>query len=370
MAPMLDKIAPMLEGQMAIGKIDCTIHKSLCSEFSVRGYPTLKYAFDGEVFDYPGSRDEQSLITFAKRMSAPAVSKVSSYEDAMDFLALQTEEGVAFLGYDSGSTEEAPSSLYQVFSQVARKKQASAYFLWLDQPEGGGQPFFIKRIESNVKVRMYEETGELTTEGLTKWVQEHNVPLIATLGPHNFQRIGNSGRPLVMSVLDTENEDQVKATRAHMADYISNTEEAKADQYYYGIIDGKKWAKFLDQFRVVPEEIPQMIILNVPTKMFWQNSTYSNMFEFMKAVEDEVIMSDHSSPSGKKGSLAKFENIFMKYFPYSLGVLLLLVVGIVICLVPSSEGLRPPFNRRDDDEPLEDDDGGGKDEPDESKKDK
>jgi hypothetical protein len=372
MAPMLDKIAPMLEGKMAIGKVDCTVHKSLCSEYSVRGYPTLKYAFDGDVFDYPGSRDEDSLIAFAKRMSAPAISKVSSYEDAMEFLALQTEEGVAFLGYDSSSTAEAPSPLYQVFSQVARKKQASAYFLWLDTPEGGGQPFFIKRIESDVKVRMYEEKGELSTERLTKWVQEHNVPQIATLGPSNFQRIGNSGRPLVMSVIDTENEDQVKAIKAHMADYISHTADVKADQYYYGIIDGKKWARFLEQFRVVPEETPQMIILDVPTKKFWQNSTYSNMFEFMKAVEDEVITSDFSSPSGKKGALAKYENLFLSYFPYSLGVLLLLVVGVVICLVPSSEGLRPPFHppssaEGDDDEPLEDD---GKDEPDESKKDK
>ena len=83
MAPVLDKVAPTVP--MAIGKIDCTVHKKLCGNYKVRGYPTLKYSVDGTVYDYPGGRDEAALTAFATKMSQPAVQVVSSYDEAFEF---------------------------------------------------------------------------------------------------------------------------------------------------------------------------------------------------------------------------------------------------------------------------------------------
>lgn len=62
LAPVLDKVAPHLAGKMAIGKIDCTVEKSLCKKFNVRGYPTLKYYRDGTFEDYPLGRDADSIM--------------------------------------------------------------------------------------------------------------------------------------------------------------------------------------------------------------------------------------------------------------------------------------------------------------------
>ncbi len=62
LAPVLDKVAPHLAGKMAIGKIDCTVEKSLCKKFSIRGYPTLKYYRDGTFEDYPLGRDADSIM--------------------------------------------------------------------------------------------------------------------------------------------------------------------------------------------------------------------------------------------------------------------------------------------------------------------
>jgi hypothetical protein len=185
------------------------------------------------------------------------------------------------------------------------------------------------------------------------------------MGPNNFHRIGNNGRPLVISVVDMENDDQTKTIKAHMIDYISQAKDP--DQYYYGMIDGKKWGKFLEQFRVAPEDNPQTIVLEVPTKKFWQNTTYSNLFEFMKAVEDGTLAFDYPTKgnSGATGLLGKAERAFLNYFPYSLGFLLLIVLGFVFLLVPSKEDLRPRYIPDNDQEEEEE-----KEEPQESKKDK
>ena len=313
---------------MAIGKIDCTSHKSLCNEFNIRGYPTLKYALDGNIEEYPGNRDEGALISFAKRMSAPAVSSVANYDDAIKFAKTQTEEGVAFLGYDPTSTPKSPSALQQVFLQVARKKQSSAYFLWLEGTGGGESPF-VHRIEAEFPPKAWIQK-ESTTEALTQFVKEQNVPLISTFGPHNLYRIGNKGRPLVISVVDFENEEQTKDIKDQMMDYIAKAKDP--DQYYYGIIDGMKFQGFLEQFRVVPEDTPQIIVLEVRTKMFWQNSTYNNIFEFLKAVEDGSVASAVAVKGGYGGLMDKIERAFLDYFPYSFLLLIVIVFGLILIL--------------------------------------
>jgi thioredoxin domain-containing protein 5 len=50
-----------------VGKVDCTVHKSICERFEVRGYPTLLGFKDGatgsstDAIKYPGGRDLASL---------------------------------------------------------------------------------------------------------------------------------------------------------------------------------------------------------------------------------------------------------------------------------------------------------------------
>jgi protein disulfide-isomerase A1 len=375
MAPVLDKLAPVLKGKMAIAKVDCTVHKSLCKEYKVRGYPTMKYSMDGTVEDYPGGRDEDSILAFAKKMSAPSVTTVASYEEAMEFAKTQTEDGVTFLGSDPSAGEDLKTSeLYRVFSKVARKKQASAYFLWLAPKDGQTNAGFVNRIEEGVKPREWDKK-EMASEALSAWIQEHNVPLVATLGPNNFYKIARNGRPLAVSVVDFENDKQVEAVKTHMLDYILQTGFAESDKYYYGIIDGKKWARFLEQFRVDPEHIPQILVMDVPTKKFYQNETFNNMFEFMDAIEDGTLVEATASSPDAKGMMAKMERMFLSNFPYSLIVLLLFVFGIVFLLVPGIDDLRPKYipDDADDgvlDEPPEDGAAADAADPDESKKDK
>lgn len=340
---MLDRVAPKLKGQMAIGKIDCTLQKGLCKEFKVKGFPTLKYSIDGDVNDYPSGRDEASIAGFASKMSAPPLVTVSSYEDAMEYAKAQTEEGVIFLGFDPSNSQDSPSGFYQVFSAVARKKQASGHFLWLEpsDPESIKSPAIVKRIETDVKVRYLDDVESLTAESLTKWFNEQNLPLVSMLGSNNFHKMGRKGRPLTIAIANTEDTEQVKALKDHMLNYITSTEN---DKYYYGIIDGKKFNRFLEQFNVKEEHVPQFLALDVPTKTFWQNETYTNLFEFMKAIEDGQLTSEKVSRAGGNGILAKVEHLFIHYFPYTLGALLMVVSGFVWLMIPAYE--ESPYDRK------------------------
>lgn len=66
MKPAWDQLGDEYESSssVVIGDADCTVHQDLCSEHGVRGYPTIKYWKDGDVHDYQGGRDFNSLKSF------------------------------------------------------------------------------------------------------------------------------------------------------------------------------------------------------------------------------------------------------------------------------------------------------------------
>lgn len=380
MAPMLEKVAIQLQGKMAIGKIDCTQYKELCNTHKVRGFPTLKYSIDGQIMDYPGGRDAPAITAFAHKMAAPAVTVIKRLDEATRFSQRETEEGVCFLGTDK--TMEG-SKLYEIFSTVARRQQASAYFLWLEQDprdlEDGKDSAFVHRIETGVVEPRQWSMDELSVEALEKWIRDQNVPTLVTLGPHNYARISKSGRPLAMTVLDLSNEELVEATKKHMIDFILKAPPPEVEKYYYGLFDGKKWFKFLEQFHVKQEDSPQFLILDAPTKQYWRNETYTKFLDFMMAVSDGTIPAKMADKTGYGDTtFGWIIELFYDYMPYSLApIFIVLCLVVVMIATPAKEDFRPKYRPAAENEQQEgdhDDDGKGEDDAvegeDEPKKDK
>lgn len=342
MAPVLDSVAPKLKGKMAIGKIDCTKHKAVCKEHKVRGFPTLMYSVDGEVMgEYSGGRDELDIINFAQKMSEPAVHEIRRLEEAKIFAKKTASEGIVFLG--SG---KADSSLWKVFEKVARKMQANAYFLWMEQlesPTDDGKDYsYVDRIEDGVlEPRRWETTAaDLTEENFSAFVKDQNIPTLTNITPQNFRRISRNGRPLLMAIVDMENDELVSGIRAHMMKFILRAPQEYVEQRYYGLFDGKKWQKFLKQFGVKQEDNPQYLMiapLDSPgEKTFWRNETYTKFPEFLKAIEDGSIPPRH--PEKKKLTDDPFGWLtekFQQFFPYSIIPIFILTGLIVWAITPS-----------------------------------
>jgi Thioredoxin-like domain/Thioredoxin len=364
MAPMLRAVAPKLTGKMAIGKIDCTKQpiKPLCKQYHVKGFPSIKYSVDGELYDYPGGRDEASLLAFADKMATPPITVIHRLDEATRFAQRETgDHGVAFLGTDR-TMDASSSRLYEIFSKVARKQQALAYFLWLEQDStdpktAGKDSAFVHRIETGVvEPRQWEGTdvssgadGEgnptgMTFDALDRWVREHNVPTIVTFGPTNFQKISKNGRPLAMAIVDLDNAEMVNAVRAHLMDYILKTPQQLVDKYYYGVFDGKRWSKFLEQFHVKREDNPQFLLLEMgPDRkyVYWRNETYSKFGDFVRAVWDGDIEGKKPDKTGYRDSPLGFVvELFADYMPFSMGIVIVAVCVIVILVTPTKEELR------------------------------
>ena len=173
------------------------------------------------------------------------------------------------------------------------------------------------------------------------------MPTIAHLGPHNFHRIGRSGRPLAIAVVDVNDKEQVSQAKGALKSYALEGKAEIRDGYYYGWFDGKQWSRFLEQFDVLEKDLPQVFVLDVPARTYWQNSTYKlNIEEFLDAVQDGTIESKSAGAKGWKGSLEKALNLIIQYQPWSFAVIVLFVIGfsvIVAYLVSPGDDFHPPY---------------------------
>jgi protein disulfide-isomerase-like protein len=356
LVPVLNAVAKLTEGKMAIGKIDCTTEKKLCDQHGVRGFPTLKVSLDGDIHDYPGGRKKEEFLDFAEKMNRPAVDSVSSTELAVERVTKNTETGVAFVVYHSavqGSTMEnklQSTLLTQVVAQVARKQRAYAEFMLLEldeEEEKEKQAPFFCRLEMHVEPRCYEDMAGVNTVDLLNFVREQNVPTVSHLGPSNFHKLGRNGRPLVIGVVDGQDADQVSKMKETLAKYAVAGDANLRDKYYYGWFDGKVWQKFLEQFDVLPEDSPQIFCLNVPKKQYWQNATYKlNVDDFLADVADGTIERKSAGKKGFDGVLQKLYFAIVEYQPWSIIFLIILGISVAVAIatvVSPGDDLRPPY---------------------------
>ncbi len=70
--PHWEKAATQLKGKVNVGAVDCTAHQTVCGNYGVRGYPTIKFFGSNKrkPEDYQGERSSSAIVDFAKEKHA------------------------------------------------------------------------------------------------------------------------------------------------------------------------------------------------------------------------------------------------------------------------------------------------------------
>lgn len=224
-------------------------------------------------------------------MSDRAVQVISTFDDAK--AVLLDKFPVAFLVYDPDTTNTDESSIdssgatdadkemekyiqaterTQVFGQVARRWQAQGSFGLLSPSSSDEEvakffagsntapsKAFIARIEDDVPIKVY--SGEMTSDAVSEFVKANNLPIVVELGGNNFRFAGRKGKPLAIGVYDPREETKTAKFREEMKEYAIGG--AHRDDYVFGTMDGTKWDKFLGQFSITKQSLPELFVLDV-----------------------------------------------------------------------------------------------------------
>jgi protein disulfide-isomerase-like protein len=58
--------AAAVQGDVKVGKVDCTVEKELASRFNIKAFPTIKLLYNGKLYDYKKGRTVEDFSAFAK----------------------------------------------------------------------------------------------------------------------------------------------------------------------------------------------------------------------------------------------------------------------------------------------------------------
>lgn len=148
------KAMPEFEGASAdadkdiqFGKVDCTSEQSLCSDYDVQGYPTIKFFGGGKIEDFNGARDKSSFINFAENQKENMIppkelAELDSQEKFDEYCI--NHSGIcliAFLPHISDSGEEKRKEYIKELKDIREKHiNKPLTFLWVQ----GGNNFDLE----------------------------------------------------------------------------------------------------------------------------------------------------------------------------------------------------------------------------------
>lgn len=187
-----------------LAQIDCTEDEPLCSQFGIRGYPTLK-VFRGteNIDDYEGSREAEGIVEYMIKQSLPSVQVPESVEDVLSLIEEQTKPFAIKLigGEDEDEVfKSVADSLRKDLSFVSIKgkeliESLTSKFFDFDAASFLDKTSYV--IVHPVESFIIPFTGEeITKESLTDFVKSEIVPYFGDINRNTYMMYMESPIPL------------------------------------------------------------------------------------------------------------------------------------------------------------------------------
>lgn len=102
MKPEFEVAAQQTQGRYVLAKVDCTVENDLCSQYNVRGYPTIIFFKNGNQKEYDGPRTSAGIVSWLDKKSGPLAVQLTSAEQITEF----TSNPSSVVGYFQNSDSQ------------------------------------------------------------------------------------------------------------------------------------------------------------------------------------------------------------------------------------------------------------------------
>jgi len=201
LAPEYAKAAKALKdekSEIKLGKVDATVETKLGDQFSVRGYPTLKFFRNGQPIEYTGGRDAQSIVQWVKKKTGPAAKRLTTVEEAKAFQDSADVVVVGFFKKDhshkaktfldvAAALDDTPFAITSDDAVYKEYKQTSDGVVLLKKFDDGRADFDgeyeLKVLKNWIQVSSLALVNEFTQESAGKLfggeIKSHNLLFIS-----------------------------------------------------------------------------------------------------------------------------------------------------------------------------------------------
>jgi len=176
LAPEYAKAAKQLKeekSEIKLGKVDATVETKLGDQFSVRGYPTLKFFRNGQPIEYTGGRDAQSIVQWVKKKTGPAAKPLKTADEAKTF---QESAEVTIIGFFKKDDSDKAKAFLDVAAQLddtpfGITSEDAVYKEYKVSEDG---VVLFKKFDDG----RADYDGEYDAKALKSWIQVNSLALV------------------------------------------------------------------------------------------------------------------------------------------------------------------------------------------------
>jgi len=253
LAPEYEKAATQLKNdeqtsKVVLGKVDATVETKAAEKFQIQGFPTLKWFVNGVATEYGGGRTADAIVSWIKKKTGPATTKINSVADLDKFKADPNVVVVLVAGEENKAFESAAQTQEIPFGVVINPSADLKKALGVDSLN---QIVVFKKFDDKRAAKSVNP-ADLTSEEVVEFVSGHMLPLIVPFSQETAQKIfGGSIKQhfiLFTDKTNTAQHDDVLAKAQSVA-------EEQRGKYLFVTVD-KADERVLEFFGITAKDLP------------------------------------------------------------------------------------------------------------------
>jgi protein disulfide-isomerase A1 len=259
LAPEYEKAATQLKGDEAtakvvLGKLDATAETKSAEEFQVQGFPTLKWFVNGVPLEYTGGRTADTIVSWIKKKTGPATTKISTVED-LEKLKESGEVVVVLVAKEESKAFESAAQSQELPFAVAVNPSAD-----LLKALGVSAPGHLVVFKKFDDLRAEMPAGsDLTSEQIVTFVSGHSLPLIVPFSQETAQKIfGGSVKQHFILFTDKSKAEENAGVKAQ----AQPVAEEMRGKYLFVTVD-KSDERVLEFFGITEKDLPTARIVQL-----------------------------------------------------------------------------------------------------------
>ncbi|XP_033754640.1 protein disulfide-isomerase TMX3-like [Pecten maximus] len=279
-----------------VGKLDCTRFSSVASEFSVKGFPTIKF-FNGEnIYTHKGDRSKEDILEFVNRAKGPAVRNLAS-KGKFDEAKRQHKDSAFFLYL---GRQDPVDDMFSKYSNVAVQMLIQSYFYAGSNAvlPDGVKPATIPTVlafKDQEVVEYQAPDGVVTMSSLQEWINSERFPAFPLVTGANINDIAESGKILVMMVVNDEDTES-KAESERFKEMVKLLATKHKDRFHSGF--QFLWMSDMETVNSIAMSFmkgPTLMLLNPTTHYYYipstpvHNFTIEQLMQYLEDVRDEKV---------------------------------------------------------------------------------
>nr|CAG4651726.1 EOG090X0438 [Triops cancriformis] len=258
-----------------LAKVDCTEGgKSVCSRFSVQGYPTLKIFRGGEVSaEYNGPRDANGIVKYMRAQVGPAAKDLTSVDAHENFLKVEEVGVVGYFGADS--------SLKTAFLKLADKLRETTRFGIATEKSvldkvGETDAIILyrpKHLQNKFEPSSVKYSGAANKEDINSWLEKSYHGLV---GHRSMDNVGQFRDPVVIAFYNVDYKKNVKGTN-YWRNRILKVAQSFKDDFTFAVSNKDDFTRELGEFGVdyISGDKPRIVARNAKGKKFVMTEEFS-----------------------------------------------------------------------------------------------